>query len=237
MRLTGKRTLVTGAGKGIGRAIALALAAEGASVGLVARSRADLDAVAGTMGADARSSIATADLADRDQAEAAVAQVASDLGGIDILINNAGIAEFGSVLEMEPETWERIFRVNVFGLYYVTRAVLPHMLAASAGDIINVASTAGQKGSARLSAYAASKAAVLSFTESLMPEVRKQGIRVTAVLPSTVNTELASSMGLPIGEESRMMQPDDVAQSIVAALSLPPRVFLRDLSILTTNPG
>ena len=237
MRLTGKRALVTGAGKGIGRAVALALAAEGASVGLVARSRADLDAVAGTMGPDARSSIATADLADRDQAEAAVAQVASDLGGIDILINNAGIAEFGSVLEMEPETWERIFRVNVFGLYYVTRAVLPHMLAASAGDIINVASTAGQKGSARLSAYAASKAAVLSFTESLMPEVRKQGIRVTAVLPSTVNTELASSMGLPIGEESRMMQPDDVAQSIVAALSLPPRVFLRDLSILTTNPG
>ena len=237
MRLTGKRALVTGAGKGIGRAIALALATEGASVGLVARSRTVLEAVAQAMGPHARSSTATADLAVRSEAEAAVAQVARDLGGIDILVNNAGIAAFGSVLEMEPATWERIFRVNVFGLYYVTRAVLPHMIAASAGDIINVASTAGQKGSARLSAYAASKAAVLSFTESLMPEVRKQGIRVTAVLPSTVNTELASSMGLPIGEESRMMQPEDVAQSIVAALALPPRVFLRDLSILTTNPG
>ena len=237
MRLTGRRALVTGAGKGIGRAIALALAAEGASVGLVARSREDLDAVAQAMGPDAHSSVVTADLAVRSEAENAVAQVARELGGIDILINNAGTAAFGSVLEMEPETWERIFRVNVFGLYYVTRAALPHMIAASAGDIINVASTAGQKGSARLSAYAASKAAVLSFTESLMPEVRKQGIRVTAVLPSTVNTELASSMGLPIGEESRMMQPGDVAQSVVAALSLPPRVFLRDLSILTTNPG
>ena len=237
MRLTGKRALVTGAGKGIGRAIALALAAEGASVGLVARSRNDLDAVAEAMGPDARSCIATADLAVRSEAENAVAQVARDLGGIDILINNAGTAAFGSVLEMEPETWERIFRVNVFGLYYVTRAVLPHMIAASAGDIINVASTAGQKGSARLSAYAASKAAVLSFTESLMPEVRKQGIRVTAVMPSTVNTELAASMGLPIGEESRMMQPDDVAQAIMTALALPPRVFLRDLSVLTTNPA
>ena len=236
MSLIGKRALVTGAGKGIGRAIALALASEGASVGLVARSRADLDAVAASMGPDARSSIATADLADRGAAESAVAKVARDLGGIDILVNNAGTAAFGSVLEMEPETWERIFRVNVFGLYYVTRAVLPQMIAAHAGDIINVASTAGQKGSARLSAYAASKAAVLSFTESLMPEVRKQGIRVTAVLPSTVNTELAASMGLPIGKVSRMLQPDDVAQSIVAALSLPPRVFLRDVSILTTNP-
>ena len=206
-------------------------------MGLVARSRDDLDAVAKAMGPAARTSIATADLAERSEAEDAVAQVARDLEGIDILINNAGIAAFGSVLEMDPEMWERIFRVNVFGLYYVTRAVLPHMISASMGDIINVASTAGQKGSARLSAYAASKAAVLSFTESLMPEVRKQGIRVTAVLPSTVNTELASSMGLPIGEESRMMQPEDVAQSIVAALALPPRVFLRDVSILTTNPG
>lgn len=237
MRLTGKRALVTGAGKGIGRAVALALAAEGANVGLVARSRNDLDAVAKALGPDARLSIATADLAVRSEAEHAVAQVARDLGGIDILINNAGTAAFGSVLEMEPEMWERIFRVNVFGLYYVTRAVLPHMISAGAGDIINVASTAGQKGSARLSAYAASKAAVLSFTESLMPEVRTQGIRVTAVLPSTVNTELASSMGLPIGEDARMMQPEDVAQSIVAALTLPSRVFLRDLSILTTNPG
>ena len=237
MQLTGKRALVTGAGKGIGRAIALALAAEGVSVGLVARSRADLDAVAQALAPAAHSSIVTADLAVRSEAEHAVAQVARDLGGIDILINNAGTAAFGSVLEMDPEVWERIFRVNVFGLYYVTRAVLPHMLAAAGGDIINVASTAGQKGSARLSAYAASKAAVLSFTESLMPEVRKQGIRVTAMLPSTVNTELASRMGLPIGEESRMMQPDDVAQAVVAALSLPPRVFLRDLSILTTNPG
>jgi len=237
MRLTGKRALVTGAGKGIGRAIALALAAEGVSVGLVARSRSDLEAVAQAMGPAAHTSIATADLAVRSEAEGAVAQVARDLGGIDILVNNAGIAAFGSVLEMEPDVWERIFRVNVFGLYYVTRAALPHMLAGHGGDIVNVASTAGQKGSAHLSAYAASKAAVLSFTESLMPEVRKQGIRVTALLPSTVNTELAVSMGLPIGEEAHMMQPDDVAQSLMAALALPPRVFLRDLSILTTNPG
>ena len=236
MTLHGKRALVTGAGKGIGRAIALALAAEGASVGMVARTRGDLNAVAREMKSGVRTSIAAADLSVRAEAEAAVAQVTRELGGLDILINNAGTAAVGTVLEMEPDAWEQIFRVNVFGLYYVTRAALPHLLANSTGDIVNVASTAGQKGSARLSAYAASKAAVLSFTESLMPEVRKQGIRVTALLPSTVNTELAVGLGLPIGDESRMMQPADVAQTVIAALQLPGRVFLRDMSLLTTNP-
>ena len=238
MDLRGKRAVVTGAGKGIGRSIALALAAEGVHVGLIARTRADLEAVAGEIGGthDVRTSIATADISQRDEAESAVSRIREELGGIDILVNNAGVAQFGTVTEMDPEVWERIVRVNLFGTYYVTRAVLPGLLEQSSGDIVNVASTAGERGAAGISAYSASKAAMLAFTESLMPEVRKKNVRVTALIPSTVNTELAASVGLKIGEEDRMMQPEDVAELTLAALRLPQRVFVRNMAILTTNP-
>jgi 3-oxoacyl-[acyl-carrier protein] reductase len=237
MELKGRNALVTGAGRGIGRAIATALAKEGVNVGLVARTGAELERLAATLGAfGVRTSVAAADVGVRAEAEAAVASIAAALGGVDILINNAGIAQFGTVTEMDPAAWERIIQVNVLGVYYVTRAVLPGMIARGGGEIVNVASTAGQKGSAKMSAYAASKAALLSFTESLMPEVRKQGVRVTALLPSTVNTDLAVSLGLPVGAEDRMMQPEDVAEATLAALRLPARVFVRDMSILTTNP-
>lgn len=240
MELRGRTALVTGAGRGIGRAIALALAAEGMHVGLLARSRAELEAVAREIaGANlgVRSCVAPADVADRAAVEAAVARVREELGPIDTLINNAGMAAFGTVLEMDPELWERIVRVNVLGTYHATRAVLPAMMEARRGDIVNVASTAGQKGAARASAYGASKAAVLNFTEALMPEARKHDVRVTALIPSTVNTELAAELGLDIGPEDRMMQPEDVAAAVVAALRLPARVFVRDLSLLTTNPA
>lgn len=237
MSLKGKNAIITGAGKGIGRAIAEALAKEGVGVGLVARTHRDLEHVAAELcGYGVPTSIATADVSKRKEAEAAVAKISAELGDIDILINNAGTAEIGTVLEMDPETWERIFRVNVFGSYYFTRAVLPGMIARQAGDIVNVASTAGEKGAAGLSAYSGSKAAMLKFTEALMPEVRKYGVRVTALVPSTVNTELAASLGLKIGTEDRMMQAEDVADLTLAALKLPRRVFVRDMSILTTNP-
>jgi 3-oxoacyl-[acyl-carrier protein] reductase len=237
MELRDRTAIVTGAGKGIGRAIAHALAAEGVRVGLLARTRADLERVAREIGdAGGAASIATADVADRAAAESAVASLRAELGPIDILINNAGVAQFGGVLDMDPDAWERMLRVNVLGTYYVTRAVLPEMIARRRGDIVNVASTAGEKGAANVSAYAASKAAVLRFTESLAAEVRRHDIRVTNLLPSTVNTELAASVGLKIGSEDRMMQPEDVAQLTVSMLRLPPRVFMRDLAILTTNP-
>ncbi len=238
MGLTGKKALVTGAGKGIGRAIATALAAQGVHVGLLARTAADLEALASELrqAHGVTVAIATADVADRVAVEAATATLAAALGGLDIVINNAGIAQGGTVLAMDPEAWERHFAVNVFGVYYVTRAVLPAMIAQGSGDIVNVASTAGDRGAATLSAYSASKAAVLRFTESVAQEVRKHNIRVSSLLPSTVNTEMAASLGLKIGSEDRMMQTADVADLVVSILELPQRVFVRDVSILTTNP-
>jgi 3-oxoacyl-[acyl-carrier protein] reductase len=238
MDLTGKKAIVTGAGKGIGRAIATALAARGVHVGLLARTRPALDALAADLSRahGVTTAVAVADVSDRPAVEAAAASLREALGGLDIVINNAGIALAGAVLAMAPDAWERHFAVNVFGTYYVTRAVLPAMIAQGSGDIVNVASTAGERGAATLSAYTASKAAVLRFTESVAQEVRKHNIRVTSLLPSTVNTELAASLGLKIGTEDRMMQSEDVADLVVSILELPQRVFVRDVSILTTNP-
>lgn len=237
MELTGRRALVTGAGKGIGRAVARALAREGVAVGLLSRTREDLEQVAAELREDgAGSAIAVADIGVRAEAEAAVEQIAGELGGVDILVNNAAVAAFGTILDMDPEEWERIVRINLFGSYYVTRAVLPGMIEQRRGDIINVSSTAGEKGAAGTSAYSASKAGLLRFNEALTQEARKHDIRVMALLPSTVNTGMAAGVGLKIGPEDRMLQSEDVADLVVATLRLPQRAFVRDVSILTTNP-
>ncbi|OPG14981.1 3-ketoacyl-ACP reductase [Ferroacidibacillus organovorans] len=238
MSLHGKIALITGAGKGIGKAIAVKLASEGVHLGLLARTRTDIESLANTLqkSYDVRVSVATADVSNRTEVESAIEVLSKNLGPIDILINNAGTAKFGSVAEMNPDDWEHIVKVNLFGTYYVTRTVLPDMMRRNTGNIINVSSTAGQRGNATTSAYSASKFGVIGFTESLMQEARKSNIRVTALTPSTVNTELASNIGLKVGDEDRMMQPEDVADLVLSILKLPQRVFVNQAGIWTTNP-
>lgn len=158
------------------------------------------------------------------------------LGQIDILINNAGIGGFAGFLEQSPEEWENIIQVNLMGVYNVTRAVLPEMIERKAGDIINISSTAGQRGAAGTSAYSASKFAVLGLTESLMQEVRKHNIRVSALTPSTVATDLAIDSKLTDGNPERVMQPEDLAEYMVAQLKLHPRIFIKSAGMWSTNP-
>lgn len=238
MELKNRSAIITGAGKGIGKATALALAAEGVNLGLIARTSSDLEALQASLTNTygVKVFVATADVASKEAVDQAVLALQNSLGSIDILINNAGIASFGTVLDMEPSEWERIIQTNLMGTYYVSRAVLPAMLEQSSGSIINIASTAGERGFATGSAYCASKFAVLGLTEALMQEVRKSNIRVTALTPSTVNTELATNAGLKIGDEDRMMQAEDVAELVLAALKLPDRVFIKSAGIWTTNP-
>ncbi|QWU15957.1 3-oxoacyl-[acyl-carrier protein] reductase [Paenibacillus sophorae] len=238
MELRGKTAVITGAGKGIGKALALALAKEGANLGLISRTAADLEALkaAITEVYDVKVSIAVADVSVREEAERAVAAIQNDLGTFDVLINNAGVANFGTLVDMDPEEWKRHIDINLFGVYYVTRAALPSMIENKAGSIINVSSTAGERGFATGSAYCASKFALMGMTEALFQEVRKFNIRVTALTPSTVNTPLAVNAGLPIGDEDRMMQPEDVAELALTALKLPDRVFIKTAGIWTTNP-
>ena len=235
--LTGKVALVTGAGKGIGRAVALALAAEGVHVGLLARTDGDLQTLAAEIAKlGVKTSSVVADVADRAAVEAAAARIAQELGPVDILINNAGIGHFAKFLEMEPAQWEHIVQVNLMGTYYATRAVLPAMIARKTGDNINISSTAGQRGAAGTSAYSASKFAVLGLTESLMQEVRKHNIRVSALTPSTVATPLALENKLTDGNPEKVMQPEDLAEFIVAQLKLNRRIFIKEAGMWSTNP-
>lgn len=235
--LKGKTALVTGAGKGIGRAIAIALANEGVQVGLVARSEKDLQSVGAELKATGvKTAFATADVSNIDAVNKAVAAIQQELGPVDILINNAGTAAFGKFLELEPEVWERQVKVNLFGVYYTTRAVLPQMIERKTGDIVNISSTAGLKGAAITSAYSASKFAVMGLTDSLMQEVRKHNIRVTAMAPSTVVTDLAMSANLINNNEERVMHPEDLAELIIAQLKLNRRVFVKESSVYSTNP-
>lgn len=235
--LKNKNALITGAGKGIGKALALALAAEGANVGLIARTETDLVSLADEIKTKGvKAAYATADVSNRVSVEQAVQSITSSLGSIDILINNAGTGTFGKFLELEPEAWERQVKVNLFGTYYTIRAVLPQMIEKQAGDIINISSTAGKSGAAMTSAYSASKFGVFGLSESLMQEVRKHNIRVTALAPSTVVTDLAYSADLIKGDPERVMHPEDFAELIIAQLKLHPRIFVKEASIFSTNP-
>ncbi|AXI28142.1 3-ketoacyl-ACP reductase [Priestia aryabhattai] len=235
--LKGKVALITGAGKGIGRSTAIELAKEGVNIGLIARTEADLKAVASELEAfDVQVAYATADVSSMEEVNAAVEHLHTKLGPTDILINNAGIGKFGSFLELDPAEWKQIIDVNLMGVYYVTRAVLPQLIEKNGGDIINISSTAGQKGAPVTSAYSASKFGVLGLTESLALEVRKHNIRVTALTPSTVATELAYKENLTDGNPDKVMQPEDLAEIMVAQLKLHPRIFIKSAGMWSTNP-
>lgn len=235
--LKGKNAIITGAGKGIGKAVAIALAKEGVNVILLARTKTDLDDVAAEVNAlGVKSLVLKADISDIISVNTAMAQAISEFKSIDILINNAGIASFGKFMELEPKEWERIIQVNVMGVYYATRAILPNMIERQTGDIVNISSTAGQRGAALTSAYSASKFAVLGLTESLMQEVRKHNIRVTALTPSTVATDMSKELKLTDGNPDRVMQSEDIAELIIAQLKLNRRVFIKESGIWSTNP-
>ena len=235
--LIGKNALVTGAGKGIGRAIAVALAKEGVNVALLSRTEKDLAKVSEELQAlGVNSIILVADISDIEQVNAAVTRAQSELGAIDILINNAGTGTFAKFLDLEPQEWENMVKVNLFGTYYATRAVLPEMISRRTGDIVNISSTAGKTGAAVTSAYSASKFAVFGMGESLMQEVRKHNIRVTTLAPSTVLTDLARSANLITGDAEKVMHPEDFAELIIAQLKLNRRIFVKEASIFSTNP-
>ncbi|MFJ8236395.1 3-ketoacyl-ACP reductase [Ureibacillus sp. NPDC094379] len=236
--LNGKIAFITGAARGIGKATALHLAKEGVNIGLIARTESALKEVASEIESlGVKVAYAIADVSSKEQVEAAVASLTNDLGTTDILINNAGIASFAPVLEMDPEEWKKIIDVNLMGTYYVTRAVLPQLIEKNGGDIINISSTSGLGGAATSSAYSASKFAVIGFTESLAQEVRRNNIRVSALTPSTVATDLALDLNLiKENNESKIMQAEDIAEFIVSQLKLNPRVYVKTASFIATNP-
>ncbi|RFM27548.1 3-ketoacyl-ACP reductase [Deminuibacter soli] len=235
--LQGKKALITGGGKGLGKAAALALAKEGVDIALMGRSAQPLEEVCKELTAlGVKATWAVADVADMHAVNTAVEKILADHGHIDILLNNAGAAAFGGFLELEPAVWENMIKVNLLGTYYVTRAILPGMIERKTGDILNVASTAGQRGAPATSAYSASKFGLLGLTESLMLEVRKHNIRVSALAPSTIATDMAVDLKLTDGNPDKVLQPEDFAELIVAQLKLNRRALLKISSLWSTNP-
>lgn len=232
-----KVAFITGAGRGIGKAVAVALANEGVNIGLLARTEGALQEVAKEVEAlGVKAAYATVDVSSLEEVEQAISTLTNELGKADILINNAGIGKFQSLLDMDPEEWKQIIDVNLMGPYYVTKAVLPQLIEKNGGDIINISSTNGLNGAATSSAYSASKFGLIGMTESLAQEVRRNNIRVTSLTPSTVATELAVKTDLIKGDAEKYMQPEDIAELIVSQLKLHPRIYVKTATVLGTNP-
>lgn len=228
--------LVTGATAGIGRATAFALGRAGYRVGVCARTAGPVDALVAELRAEGIAAAGrAADVGRAEAVEALVKAVATELGPVDTLINNAGIAIIRPLTELSVEEWDATMATNLRSLFLVTRAVLPGMLERRSGTIVNVASLAGRNPLVGGTAYAASKHAVLGFSKSLMLEVRKDGVRVLAICPGSVNTALIRNIRSP-SREGEMLEPEDVAQAILDAVRMPARATVSEIDIRPANP-
>ncbi len=217
--LSSATAVVTGATHGIGRAVVDALVARGARVGCVARSADDLAELAGALGRPAQVAVARADVGNRAEIDGALATLASALGPIDVLVNNAGVGLYGPVLRLDPADAERLMRTNYLGTVYATCAVLPGMVERRRGHVVNVASIAGLLGTPFEAAYAASKFAVVGFSEALAVEVAPFGVSVSMVHPGPVDTEFFSRRGHPYARNRpRPIAPGKVADAVMKAL-------------------
>ena len=236
--LKGKTALVTGGGRGLGKAVALALAAEGVNVAITGRNENNLKSVVAEIESKGvKSSYSVFDVTDKKQVFSSLEKLQNDFGKFDILINNAGIAAFGGILEMDDEQWEDIVKTNLFGPYYVVKAVVPGMVEKKSGDVVNISSTAGLKGNALTSAYSASKFGLIGMSESMMFELRKQNIRVTTLTPSTISTDMAKTdLKITDGNPEKVLQPEDFAELVVDLLKLNKRAMLASAALWSTNP-
>lgn len=236
--LKGRKAIITGGGKGLGKATALAFAKEGIDVAITGRNEQNLiETIAELKIFGINAIYAVFDVGNHAEVKEGIGKIISEFKTIDILVNNAGIAAFGSFLEMEPSQWRAILQTNVMGMYYVTKEVLPHIIENKQGDIFNVSSTAGITGNPGTSAYSASKFAVIGLSESLMKEVRKNNIRVCTLTPSTIASDMSINLGIANKDsEETVLQPEDFADLIVATLHLPRRAMLKSASLWSTNP-
>ena len=238
--LSGKTALVTGASSGIGRAAAVALAAAGAQVALVARRADRLAGLAAQIEADGGKALARpADVTDEQDAARAVEDTVAHFGGLSILVNAAGMTQTGKVENGDLTDWRYVFELNFWASFYTSRAAIP-ALKVGGGDIVNISSTAGRRAvGATFGPYAASKFALTAFNESLRAEVTLAGIRVSIIEPGATATEIHEHIKDDrVREFTRdhvqkdgAMQPEDVAAAIVFAVSLPPRVNVSQLVI------
>jgi 3-oxoacyl-[acyl-carrier protein] reductase len=219
--------IVTGAGRGIGRAIAIELGRMGAKVVLAARSRAELEKTAQVIGAKA--SVMPTDVRKKEQVERLF-----EIGPVDILVNAAGLGVFGPVQDFKDEDFENLVETNLRGIFFTCRFVLPSMIERKRGHIINIASIAGKVGSANRVVYCATKFGVVGFTESLAEEVRQYGIRATVICPGSTDTGFSSAETAGKARE-RMLRPEDVAHAVRMIVTQEPNSFISEIIMRPTQ--
>jgi len=218
--------VVTGAGRGIGRAIAIELGGLGARLVLVARNRAELEDTSQRIGKNA--SVVPVDVRKKDQLRRVFDSP------VDILVNAAGLGIFGPVTDFRDEDFETLIETNLRGIFFACRFVLPSMIERKRGHIINIASIAGKVGSANRAVYCASKFGVVGFTESLAEEVRQHGIRVSLICPGSTDTQFGSS-DAHTKARARMLRPQDVAHAVRTIVTQEPNSFISEIIMRPTQ--
>jgi NADP-dependent 3-hydroxy acid dehydrogenase YdfG len=242
--LTGKVALVTGASSGIGEATAVALAEAGAAVAIGARRKDRLDALAARL-SDGGATVLQLDLdvTDEQSCTDAVRRTREELGGLDVLVNNAGVMLLGTIVGADPEDWRRMLHTNVLGVLYMTHAAIDGMVEQGSGDIVNMSSVAGRVARVGAGVYNASKWAVNAFSESLRQEVTGRGVRVSLVEPGAVATELRNHITQPAAKAAseqfagsiRELQAEDIARAVVYVVGQPPHVAVNEVLIRPTD--
>lgn len=230
--LTGKSAIVTGGTRGIGRGIAKILISAGANVAITGRIEADVENATSQLGKIGPGTVSgyVCDVRNYDQ----VKSLFAGFGGVDILINNAGIGIFSSVESMSPEDFRAVLETNVFGVFYCCHEAIPIMKQRGGGYIINISSLAGANPHPRMAAYNASKFGLNGFSEALMQEVRHDGIKVSYIMPGSVNTEFGGDE--PSDEKSWQLQPDDIARVVMDLLEYPERALPSRIEIRPSRP-
>jgi 3-oxoacyl-[acyl-carrier protein] reductase len=218
--LQGKTAVVTGSSKGIGYAIAAAIAHEGGNVVVSARNEAEVQAAAQKLDRLGSGNVAAVrcDMRQYDDVRRLI-QAADDLGGLDVLVNNAGVGRFGPIDELSVEHWHQVIETNLNGVFYACREAVPRMRERGGGWIINIGSLAGKNPFAGGSAYNASKFGLLGFSEAMMLDVREHGIRVSCIMPGSVDTYFGDNEPSP--ENAWKIQPEDIARLVMELLAFP----------------
>ena len=233
MNIKGAKILVTGGSLGIGKETARQLVEKGANVVITGRNKKTLEAAATATGAKA----VVFDISDLDSIKDKAAECITALGGkIDVLLNNAGIGDFPILGEITPENFNKVFNTNVFGLALLTAYLVMAMKAAQAGTIINIGSTAAQKGFGRGTVYSASKFAVRSMTQCWQAELRKDNIRVCLVNPSEVTTAFNVDSREEKAEEANKLSSSEIGHTICSVIEMDDRGFIPEVTVWATNP-
>lgn len=235
MKLQGKTVVITGGSSGIGAAIAAACLEEGANVALASRSREKLERASAEFPLD-RTMLIPADVASEDDVIEMIRAAEMRFGRIDIMVNNAGVGLFKPLSEMSVAEFDRIIDINLRGVFLCTRHILPLMYEQGGGTIVTISSLAGRHGFAGGGAYCASKFGVMGMMESVFHEARGRDVRIVTISPGSVDTSFFEEAQTTTPNRANILQPEDVADTVILACTLPERALIRELDIRPANP-